>query len=40
MPKIGQSGGILGELLGLILNTGSPLIRNLVKPLDKRVKCF
>ena len=40
LPKIGHSGGILGGLLGLLLNTGSSLIRNLVKPLDKRVKCF
>ena len=35
MHKIGQSEGILGELLGQLLKTGSFLIKNLLKPLAK-----
>ena len=37
MHKIGQSGGFLGRLLGLLLKTGLPLIGNVLKPLAKRV---
>ena len=32
-----QSGGFLGRLLGLLLKTGLPLIKNLIKPLVKSV---
>ena len=35
--KIIQSGGFLGRLLGPLLKTGLPLIKNLVKPLAKSV---
>ena len=35
--KIGQSGGFLGRILGLLLKTGLPLIVNLLKPLAKSV---
>ena len=31
--KIIQSGGFLGKLLGLLLKTGSPLIKNVIKQL-------
>ena len=37
LHKIGQSGGFLGRLLGPLLKTGFPLIRNLLKPLAKSV---
>ena len=37
LHKIGQSGGFLGRLLGQLLKTGFPLIRNLLKPLAKCV---
>ena len=37
MHKIGQSGGFLGRLLGPLLKTGLPLIRNVLKPLAKSV---
>ena len=37
MHKIGQSGGFLGRLLGPLLKTGLPLMKNLLKPLAKRV---
>ena len=30
-----QSGGFLGRLLGLLLKTGLPLIKNVIKPLAK-----
>ena len=33
--KITQSGGFLGRLLGLLLKTGLPLIKNIIKPLAK-----
>ena len=36
LRKIGQSRGLLGKLLGPLLNTELPLIGNLLKPL---VKC-
>ena len=36
LHKIGQSRGLLGKLLGPLLNTELPLIGNLLKPL---VKC-
>ena len=32
-----QSGGFLGRLLGPLLNTGLPLIKNAIKPLAKSV---
>ena len=32
-----QSGGFLGRLLGLLLKTGFPLMKNGIKPLDKSV---
>ena len=35
--KIIQSGGFLGRLLGPLLKTGLPLIKNLIKPLAKSV---
>ena len=37
LNEIGQSGGCLGRLLGQLLNTGLPLIRNVLKPLAKNV---
>ena len=37
LHKIGQSEGFLGRLLGPLLKTGFPLIRNLLKPLAKSV---
>ena len=33
MPKIAQSGGVLGRLFGLLLKTGLSLIGNVLKPL-------
>ena len=35
LHKIGQSGKILGRLLGPLLNTGLPLMKNVLKPLTK-----
>ena len=35
--KIGQSGGFLGRLFGPLLKTGLPLMKNVWKPLAKRV---
>ena len=32
-----QSGGFLGKLLGALLKTGLPLIKNVISPLAKRV---
>ena len=32
-----QSGGFLGKLLGLLLKTRLPLIKNVIAPLAKRV---
>ena len=32
-----QSGGYLGRLLGPLLQTGLPLIKNVIKPLPKSV---
>ena len=32
-----QSGGFLGRLLGPLLKTGLPLIKNVIKPLAKNV---
>ena len=32
-----QSGGFLGRLLSLLLKTGLPLIKNVIKPLAKSV---
>ena len=37
MSKIGQSGGFLGRLLGPLLKTELPLMRNALKPLAKSV---
>ena len=37
LSKIIQSGGFLGRLLGPLLKTGLPLIKNVVKPLAKSV---
>ena len=36
--KIGQSGGFLGRHLGLLLKTGLPIIKNVLKPLAKAFK--
>ena len=35
LSKMIQSGGFLGRLLGPLLKTGLPLIRNVIKPLAK-----
>ena len=37
IPKMMQSGGFLGRLLGLLLKTGLPLMKNVIKPLAKSV---
>ena len=37
LHKIGQSEGFLGRLLGPLIKTGLPLIRNILKPLAKNV---
>ena len=37
LHKIGQSGGFLGTLLGTLLKTGFPLMKNIPKPLAKSV---
>ena len=37
ISKIIQSGGFLGKLLGLLLKTGLPLIKNVIKPSAKSV---
>ena len=37
MHKVGQSGGFLGRLLGPPLKTRAPLMKNVLKPLAKRV---
>ena len=37
LSKIMQSGGFLGRLLGPLLKTGLPLIKNVIKPLAKSV---
>ena len=37
LSKMMQSGGFLGRLLGLLLKTGLPLIKNVIKPLAKSV---
>ena len=37
LPKIGQSGRFLGRLLGSLLKTGLPLLKNILKPLAKSV---
>ena len=37
LHKIGQSGGFLSRLLGLLLKTGLPLIGNVLKPLAKNI---
>ena len=35
LPKMKQSGGFLGRLLGSLLTTGQQLMKNLIKPLAK-----
>ena len=37
MSKIIQSGRFLGKLLGPLLKTGLPLIKNAIKPLAKSI---
>ena len=37
LSKMMQSGGFLGRLLGPLLKTGLPLMKNLIKPLAKSV---
>ena len=37
ISKMIQSGGFLGRLLGLLLKTGLPLLKNVIKPLTKSV---
>ena len=37
ISKIINSGGFLGRLLGPLLKTGLPLIKNVIKPLAKSV---
>ena len=37
ISKITQSGGFLGKLLGPLLKTGLPLIKNIIKPPAKSV---
>ena len=37
LSKMIQTGGFLGWLLGLLLKTGLPLIKNVIKPLAKSV---
>ena len=37
LSKMIQSGGFLGRILGLLLKTGLPLIKNVIKPLAKSV---
>ena len=37
LPKMIQSGGFLGRLLGPLLKTGLPLMSNVIKPLAKSV---
>ena len=37
LHKIGQSGGFLGRLLGPLLKTGLPLMKNVLKPLAKSI---
>ena len=37
ISKIIQSGGFLGKLIGPLLKTGLPLIKNVIKPLAKSV---
>ena len=37
LSKMIQSGGFLGRLLGSLLKTGLPLMKNVIKPLAKSV---
>ena len=37
LTKMIQSGGFVGRLLGPLLKTGLPLIKNIIKPLAKTV---
>ena len=40
LSKMMQSGGFFGRLLGPLLKTGLPLIKNVIKPLAKSVLIF
>ena len=40
LSKMIQSGGFLGRLLGPLLKTGLPLIKNVYKPLTKSFNSF
>ena len=40
LSKMMQSGGFFGRLLGSLLKTGLPLIKNVIKPLAKTVLIF
>ena len=40
LHEIGQSGEIVGRLLRPWLNTGLPLLKNVLQPLDKRIFAF
>ena len=37
MNKIGQTGGFLVRILGPLLKTGLPLMKNVLKPLTKSI---
>ena len=37
LHKVGQSEGFLGRLLGTLLKTGLPLMKNVLKPLAKYI---
>ena len=37
LSKMIQSGGFLGRLVGPLLKTGLPLVKNVIKPLAKSV---
>ena len=40
LHEIGQSGEIVGRLLRPWLNTGLPLLKNVLQPLDKCIFAF
>ena len=40
LSKLIQSGGFLGKILGPLLKTGLPLIKNVIKPLAKSFNSF
>ena len=37
LHKIGQSGGFFGRIIGPLLKTGLPLMKNVLKPLAKNI---